>query len=189
MSIVSKSIVSKRVHAADAAFAPVRDFYLTSRYGERGDPEISDFTFGNPHEMPLAGPRRRRSATAPSRRTRTGSPTRPASRSRRLSSPSASAANSGLPSSQPTLRSPPAPSARSRSPSGSCSMPATRPSSPSRPGSATSRCFSPPTRCRARSPLAGAALRSRPCGDRGRDRAEDAAGHRQYAAQSDRPHL
>jgi aspartate aminotransferase len=56
MSIVSKSIVSKRVHAADAAFAPVRDFYMSSRYAdERGDPEICDFTFGNPHEMPLPG--------------------------------------------------------------------------------------------------------------------------------------
>ncbi len=56
MSIVSKSIVSKRVHAADAAFAPVRDFYMSSRYAdERGDPEVCDFTFGNPHEMPLPG--------------------------------------------------------------------------------------------------------------------------------------
>jgi aspartate aminotransferase len=56
MSIVSKSIVSKRVHLADAAFAPVRDFYMSSRYAEhRDDPEICDFTFGNPHEMPLDG--------------------------------------------------------------------------------------------------------------------------------------
>jgi aspartate aminotransferase len=56
MSIVSKSIVSNRVHAADAAFAPVRDFYMSSRYAdERGDPEVCDFTFGNPHEMPLPG--------------------------------------------------------------------------------------------------------------------------------------
>jgi len=48
MSIVSKSIVSKRVHAADAAFAPVRDFYMSSRYAkERFDPEVCDFTFGN----------------------------------------------------------------------------------------------------------------------------------------------
>jgi aspartate aminotransferase len=55
-SIVSKSIVSKRVHAADAAFAPVRDFYMSSRYAkERFDPEACDFTFGNPHEMPLPG--------------------------------------------------------------------------------------------------------------------------------------
>jgi len=56
MSIVSKSIVSKRVHLADAAFAAVRDFYMSSRYAEqRDDPDICDFTFGNPHEMPLDG--------------------------------------------------------------------------------------------------------------------------------------
>src|SRR5215467_8537696 len=56
MSIGSEFIVSKRVHLADAAFAPVRDFYMSSRYAEhRDDPDICDFTFGNPHEMPLGG--------------------------------------------------------------------------------------------------------------------------------------
>jgi len=50
------SIVSKRAHLADAAFAPVRDLYMSSRYAEhRGDPDTCDFTFGNPHEMPLDG--------------------------------------------------------------------------------------------------------------------------------------
>jgi len=50
------SIVSKRVHSADAAFAAVRDFYMSSRYAEhRTDEDICDFTFGNPHEMPLDG--------------------------------------------------------------------------------------------------------------------------------------
>ncbi len=50
------SVVSKRICAADAAFAAIRDFYLTSRYGKRrGDPNICDLTFGNPHEMPLSG--------------------------------------------------------------------------------------------------------------------------------------
>jgi aspartate aminotransferase len=50
------ALVSQRIWRADAAFAPVRDFYFGSRYGERrGNPEISDFTFGNPHEMPLEG--------------------------------------------------------------------------------------------------------------------------------------
>jgi aspartate aminotransferase len=50
------SMVSKRVHLADAAFAAVRDFYMSSRYAEqREDPDICDFTFGNPHEMPLGG--------------------------------------------------------------------------------------------------------------------------------------
>jgi aspartate aminotransferase len=50
------SSVSARIAAADKAFAAVRDFYFTSRYGERRfEPGISDFTFGNPHEMPLQG--------------------------------------------------------------------------------------------------------------------------------------
>jgi aspartate aminotransferase len=38
------------------AFAAVKDFLFSSRYGERrGDPSICDLTFGNPHEMPLGG--------------------------------------------------------------------------------------------------------------------------------------
>jgi aspartate aminotransferase len=50
------SPVSARSAAADKAFDPVKHFYFGSRYGERrGDPGIADFTFGNPHEMPLAG--------------------------------------------------------------------------------------------------------------------------------------
>jgi aspartate aminotransferase len=50
------SILSQRASAADRAFDAVKDFYFSSRYGERrGDPGIADFTFGNPHEMPLAG--------------------------------------------------------------------------------------------------------------------------------------
>jgi aspartate aminotransferase len=49
-------IVSARASAADTAFAAVRDFYFNSRYGKRrGEPNICDFTFGNPHEMPLDG--------------------------------------------------------------------------------------------------------------------------------------
>jgi aspartate aminotransferase len=48
--------VSSRIRAADIAFAPVKTFYFASRYGERRlVPGISDFTFGNPHEMPLPG--------------------------------------------------------------------------------------------------------------------------------------
>ena len=50
------SVVSSRVSAADAGFAAVRDFYFTSRYAERRfAPGVCDFTFGNPHEFPLAG--------------------------------------------------------------------------------------------------------------------------------------
>lgn len=48
--------VSSRIRAADAAFAKVSDFYFASRYGERRlEPGVADFTFGNPHEMPLGG--------------------------------------------------------------------------------------------------------------------------------------
>jgi aspartate aminotransferase len=48
--------VSRRIAGANQAFARVRDFYFSSRYGEkREDPGICDFTFGNPHEMPLDG--------------------------------------------------------------------------------------------------------------------------------------
>jgi aspartate aminotransferase len=50
------TVVSARMRAADTAFAAVKDFYFSSRYGERRlAPGICDFTFGNPHEMPLAG--------------------------------------------------------------------------------------------------------------------------------------
>jgi aspartate aminotransferase len=49
-------IVSQRAIAANGAFETVKNFYFKSRYGERrGDPAIADFTFGNPHEMPLEG--------------------------------------------------------------------------------------------------------------------------------------
>lgn len=45
-----------RTQAAAASFDVIRDFYFTSRYGRRrGDPDICDFTFGNPHEFPLPG--------------------------------------------------------------------------------------------------------------------------------------
>jgi aspartate aminotransferase len=50
------SIVSRRIHLANTAFAAVRGFYFSSRYArDRDDPETCDFTFGNPHEMPLEG--------------------------------------------------------------------------------------------------------------------------------------
>jgi aspartate aminotransferase len=49
------SAISARMIATDAAFASVKTFY-NSRYGERRlVPGICDFTFGNPHEMPLEG--------------------------------------------------------------------------------------------------------------------------------------
>jgi aspartate aminotransferase len=47
---------SARIRSADAAFSPVNRFYSKSRYAERRfDPGICDFTFGNPHELPLPG--------------------------------------------------------------------------------------------------------------------------------------
>jgi aspartate aminotransferase len=50
------TIISRRSTAAHGAFDVVKNFYFNSRYGERrGDPGIADFTFGNPHEMPLEG--------------------------------------------------------------------------------------------------------------------------------------
>jgi aspartate aminotransferase len=48
--------LSRRIAAADAAFDKIKQFYFTSRYAERRfAPGVADFTFGNPHEMPLAG--------------------------------------------------------------------------------------------------------------------------------------
>jgi aspartate aminotransferase len=50
------TIVSQRSAAASTAFGAVTSFIFNSRYGERRmDPDIADFTFGNPHEIPLAG--------------------------------------------------------------------------------------------------------------------------------------
>jgi aspartate aminotransferase len=47
---------SSRIRAADAAFAAVQNFYSSSRYAERRfDPDVCDFTFGNPQELPLPG--------------------------------------------------------------------------------------------------------------------------------------
>ena len=53
----SMSIVSAPDNGSRSApSTAVKDFYFNSRYGERrGEPGICDFTFGNPHEMPLDG--------------------------------------------------------------------------------------------------------------------------------------
>jgi aspartate aminotransferase len=51
-----KMTPSSRIQAADAAFAAVKHFYSSSIYSARRlDPGICDFTFGNPHELPLPG--------------------------------------------------------------------------------------------------------------------------------------
>jgi len=48
--------ISARMIATDAAFELVKSFFLNSRYAERRhESGICDFTFGNPHEMPLEG--------------------------------------------------------------------------------------------------------------------------------------
>jgi aspartate aminotransferase len=48
--------LSSRIRVAEAAFSAMTRFYLSSRYAERRfHPDISDFTFGNPHELPLPG--------------------------------------------------------------------------------------------------------------------------------------
>ena len=50
------SAISARILATDAAFEIVKSFILNSRYAERRlESGICDFTFGNPHEMPLEG--------------------------------------------------------------------------------------------------------------------------------------
>jgi aspartate aminotransferase len=50
------SSISARMIATDAAFEAVKFFFLNSRYAERRlESGICDFTFGNPHEMPLEG--------------------------------------------------------------------------------------------------------------------------------------
>ena len=50
------TVLSNRIRSAEAEFATVRDFYLRLTQGEqRDDDRACDFTFGNPHEMPLAG--------------------------------------------------------------------------------------------------------------------------------------
>jgi len=49
-------MTTSRIQLADAAFAGVKQFFGASRYAARRlAPGISDFTFGNPHELPLDG--------------------------------------------------------------------------------------------------------------------------------------
>src|SRR3954447_11878028 len=46
--------ISARIKAAHSAFSGLTDFYFTSRYAQRrAGPGHCEFTFGNPHEMPL----------------------------------------------------------------------------------------------------------------------------------------
>ncbi|MGD9739137.1 MAG: aminotransferase class I/II-fold pyridoxal phosphate-dependent enzyme [Bauldia sp.] len=53
---MSGNVLSRRIAATQAAFSVIERFYFEAPYGERRlVPGISDFTFGNPHEMPLPG--------------------------------------------------------------------------------------------------------------------------------------
>ena len=48
--------ISERSRGAATSISAIEEFYFRSRYGvRRGDPEICDFTFGNPQEFPLPG--------------------------------------------------------------------------------------------------------------------------------------
>jgi aspartate aminotransferase len=49
-------VVSNRIKAAVNSNERIHQFHFLSRYAERrAEPRICDFTFGNPHEMPLPG--------------------------------------------------------------------------------------------------------------------------------------
>jgi aspartate aminotransferase len=49
-------MVSRRIASLQAGLGPLLDFLSTSEHARRiGDPTMSDFVFGNPHEMPLEG--------------------------------------------------------------------------------------------------------------------------------------
>ena len=49
------TVVSGRATGAADAFAPVREFFETRQLWMADRPDVCDFTFGNPHEMPLPG--------------------------------------------------------------------------------------------------------------------------------------
>jgi hypothetical protein len=95
--------ISSRIRATDAAFAAVRSFAGASRYSDRRlEPGISDFTFGNPQEMPLPGIVSAIRDKALPHDTRAGLPTRQPRRSRSGFSPNAWGASSASRSSLPT---------------------------------------------------------------------------------------
>ncbi len=73
--------VSGRAVAAAGELTTLRTFFETLFARTQGRAEACDFTFGNPHEMPLPGLVAALRQTS-SRGARTGSPTRPARRSR-----------------------------------------------------------------------------------------------------------
>jgi hypothetical protein len=55
-AIRSMEAVSNRIKAAARINERIHQFYFSSRYAERRTAAgVCDFTFGNPHEMPLPG--------------------------------------------------------------------------------------------------------------------------------------
>ena len=182
------SILSKRAILADTSFAAVRDFYVSSRYArQRTDPDTCDFTFGNPHEMPLPGiVSAIRERALPQDKNWFAYKT--SEEEPQAFSPSTSGGSWAWPSSRPTSRSPRALSAPSwwRS---ACARRRRR-GGLLRAGLVLLRADAACRRCgAAQGRPEGAGLRSRSRRDRGGDRPADAARHRQHAAQSDRAHL
>ena len=183
------SEVSQRIREADAVFAPVADFYFRSRYAERRfAPGVADFTFGNPQEMPLPGfvtrAPRRGDATGQELvrlQDQRGRAPRLPRRARRPRARPRLRARGFRPHRRRLRRH------RARLPPGARRG---RRGDHLRAGLVLLRADAPCRQCRAAAGAARrAALRSRPCGDRGGDRAADADGDRQHPAQPHRPHL
>ena len=88
--------LSARAISAEAEIVAMVRFLEQVMARSEARPDIADFTFGNPHEMPLPGLVAALRKPASSRRTRTGSPTRRARPSRGRSSPTRSGRELGL---------------------------------------------------------------------------------------------
>ena len=181
--------LSRRAAATAASIGPILEFYSRSRYADRrGDPAICDLTFGNPHEFPLPGlVEAIRERAIPARQGLV-----------RLQDLGGGAA--GLPGRGRRPRARPRLRAGRHRPDGGCVRrhrggdPAG--AGPRRRGDLLAAALvllrADAARRRRRAapgrPDAGP-VRSRPGGDRGGDRPAHAAGHRQHAAQPDRPDL
>jgi len=85
MTAPSQSLPNARRSAAIAeSITDLAGFeHHSTRARRRNEPGISDFTFGNPHEMPLAGLVNALQAWS-TPLNKTGTPTRPASRTRAI---------------------------------------------------------------------------------------------------------
>src|SRR5690348_14809225 len=53
---MSSQLISQRIAAVIDAVAPTMRFFTESTWAQKNsDPDVSDFAFGNPQEMPLPG--------------------------------------------------------------------------------------------------------------------------------------